>query len=77
MRTDVPAHDPRTATREICGAVRARLNYRLRCHLPVHHGGEHRWTPEILPTDEGTGTQHRSRPVITRRRAPPGVLRGD
>lgn len=51
MRTDVPSRDPRAVACEICGEVRARLNYRLCCHLPANHSGEHRWTPEILPRD--------------------------
>jgi len=51
MRTDVSARDAHTEARTICGEVRPRLNYRLCCHLPVHHGGEHCWTPEIGTTD--------------------------
>jgi hypothetical protein len=54
MRSDVRSHDPRTVACEICGEVRERLNYRLCCRLPANHWGEHRLTPEILPTDRRT-----------------------
>jgi hypothetical protein len=37
-------------TAGICGEVRAgRFHYQLRCCLPHGHGGEHRWTPELVP----------------------------
>lgn len=34
-----------------CDEVRStRLHYRLRCLLAPDHDGEHRWTPELVPS---------------------------
>jgi len=37
-------------TTGICGEIRSgRFHYQLRCCLSPGHGGEHRWTPELVP----------------------------
>jgi hypothetical protein len=41
-------HNPRST----CDETRAtRLHYQLRCLLPEHHDGDHRWTPELLTAE--------------------------
>ena len=77
MRRGVPSRDPQTAAYETCGEVRARLNYRLCCRLPADHGGEHRWTPEIVPTDRGTVSCPRCDTTIRVARSPARVQRLD
>jgi len=46
LQVIAPRH---THAHEICDEVRTRrFGYRLRCHEPDGHDGEHRWTPELL-----------------------------
>jgi hypothetical protein len=37
-----------------CDEIRStRLHYRLRCLLTPRHDGDHRWTPELVPSADG------------------------